>query len=104
MASSHTKKGTSNAARKALAATLLAGAAVIGVGATAAPAHAYGAYQLAPINGHRAFGIGPMGSAGTCQAKANQLANMGAKRYGDGFARCIYDRRVGWLATSPWAQ
>lgn len=76
----------------------------LGAGINAASAEAYYAYQIAPINGHQAFGIGPMSTQGECQTKANYLNQIGAKKYGSGFGVCVHDPAVGWLATSPWAQ
>lgn len=76
----------------------------IGTGVNAATAQAYSAYQLAPINGHAAFGIGPTGTQHECQQIADRLGKLGAKRYGTAFGQCVYDPSLGWLATSPWAQ
>lgn len=90
--------------RRAIAGVLAAGAVSAGIGlATAGPAAA-NVYDIAPINGVQAFGIGPFATQWDCTTYASSVKDWGQKS-SPRFGTCVYDQGAGgWLILSKYAQ
>lgn len=90
--------------RTLAAGALAASAVAAGIGmATAGPAAA-NVYNLAPINGVQAFGIGPFATQWDCTTYASSVKDWGQKS-SPRFGTCVYDQGAGgWLILSKYAQ
>ncbi|PKZ62971.1 hypothetical protein CYJ73_24140 [Gordonia terrae] len=89
--------------RRTVTGVLIAGAVATGAGvATAGPAAA-AVTPIGVVDGHRAFAVGPHGSAAQCAPTANRLTSFGAKKFGPRFGTCYRSDSGQWWAISPWS-